>query len=186
MKNLFFCFLIFISASVFGQDKSVIEKQFMHYNSLIVNREFDKSIDLYAHEGVLKIIPKDALVEAMKVLFANPEMEFKTYPPKDIVIEDSFQNFIGQTYVKMNFTQSLDIKYLDLDADSDLILSALQAEFGYEKVKYNEESGFYEIRSGKSAVANSTDLKNWKFTILEKEQIPFLKQFIPETFLKNL
>ena len=78
------------------------------------------------------------------------------------------------------------MKFKDSKVKPEDLLSALQGQFGYNQVRYNEKTDFFEINAIKSTVANSSDLKNWKFTVIEKKQIPILKQFIPEKFLKEL
>ena len=187
-KNIFLLLFILFSALFFGQNlKTHVEKQFRDYNSLISNKDFKKAMDLYANEDFFKIVPKEQLIEMMEMVMNAPEMEFKMHPPENIIIDEkNVVNENGKKYLKLIYNQRLDMKFKDSKVKPEDLLSALQGQFGYNQVRYNEKTDFFEINTIKSTVANSSDFKNWKFTVIEKKQIPILKQFIPEKFLKEL
>ena len=187
-KNIFLLLFILFSALFFGQNfKTDVENQFRDYNSLISNKDFKKAMDLYANEDFFKIVPKEQLIEMMEMVMNAPEMEFKMYPPENIIIDEkNVVNENGKKYLKLIYNQRLDMKFKDSKVKPEDLLSALQGQFGYNQVRYNEKTDFFEINTIKSTVANSSDFKNWKFTVIEKKQIPILKQFIPEKFLKEL
>ena len=187
-KNIFLLLFILFSALFFGQNfKTDVENQFRDYNSLISSKNFKKAMDLYANEDFFKIVPKEQLIEMMEMVMNAPEMEFKMHPPENIIIDEkNVVNENGKKYLKLIYNQRLDMKFKDSKVKPKDLLSALQGQFGYNQVRYNEKTDFFEINTIKSTVANSSDFKNWKFTVIEKNQIPILKQFIPEKFLKEL
>ncbi len=166
--------------------KSDIEKQFRDYNNLIINKEFEKAIDLYANEDFLKTFPKEQLVAMMEQMLNSPEFEFKFSKPEDIVINDKVIEENGKKFVKITYGQTIDMKFKSDDIKPEDLLSALQGQFGYDKVKFDDKTGYFEIKGTKEVAASSADSKNWKFTVMEKREIPVLKQFIPEQFLREL
>ncbi len=172
---------------VFSQNiQEDIENQFREYNALIANKNFDKALDLYGNEDFLEIFPKQQMVHLMKQMFNMEGMEVQVYKPEEVIVSNDIIEQNSKIYIPIHYKQKMDIKFSILNAKTENLLSALQREFGFDNVKYNEQSQFFEINATKEAVASSSDSKNWKFTIIEKKQIPFLKQFIPEQFLKNL
>ena len=172
---------------VFSQNtQQDIESQFRDYNSLIADKNFDKAFDLYANEDFLEMFPKEQMVQMMNQLFNMEGMEVKIYKPEEVSVSTEIIEQKNKKYVPVHYRQKMDIKFSLPNVATENVLSALKGTFGLENVKYNEQSQFFEINAAKQAVASSSDSKNWKFTIIEKKQIPFLKQFIPEEFLKNL
>ena len=69
---------------------------------------------------------------------------------------------------------------------SEQLLAALRQKFGAENVNLNSQTGYFEIQTNKDAVAGTADHKNWKFTVFEKEQIPILRNFLPEELLRSM
>lgn len=173
--------------SLFAQDlKSDIEKQFRIYNNLIIEKKYEKAIDLYANEEFLKIIPKKTLVEMIDQVFNSPEVQFRVELPKNIQVDSKIIEEKGNKFVKLEYDQKLEMKTDDAESNKENILVALQSTFGQEHVRFDEKSGFFIINTTKVAVANSSDNENWKFSVLERHLIPILKQFIPHEFLKDL
>lgn len=187
MKRVLLLWCFTFSVFGFAQNiKSEIENQFRNYNTLMIDRDFEKAIDTYANEDFLKIVSKEQMVTVMNQMFNSKDSEFKVHMPEEIVVSDNVIEDQGKKYVKINYDQALDAKFNAPGVDPQDLLKALQAEFGVNNVVYNKESGFFEIKTSKVVVANSSDSKNWKFTLLEKKQIPILMKFIPESFLRAL
>ncbi|QOW10044.1 hypothetical protein Q73A0000_06540 [Kaistella flava (ex Peng et al. 2021)] len=187
MKKVLLLWCITFSVFGFSQNiQSEIENQFREYNTLMIDRDFEKAIDTYANEDFLKIFSKEQMIALMNQMFNSKDSEFKIHMPKEIVVSDTVIEDQGKKYVKINYEQYLDAKFDAPGIKPQDLLKALQSEFGLNNVVYNQNSGFYEIKASKVAVANSSDSKNWKFTLLEKKQIPILMKFIPESFLRSL
>jgi len=185
-RFIFFIFLT-VSALGFSQNYSAdIENQFMDYNQLMINKEFEKALDVYANEDFLMLVPRDQMLDTMDLVFNSKEMEFRTYPPENIIVEDNILKSGNKTYLKLNFNQRIDMKFLSNEIPKEQLLAALQREFGSDKVKFNSQTQFYEIRTHKEAVASSSNLKSWKFTVLEKNQFYLLSRFLPKELLTNM
>lgn len=166
--------------------QSDIESQFRDYCTLIENKNFDKALDIYGNEDFLKIFPKEQIIDLMNQMFNSKDFDFKIHQPKEIMVSNEIIKDKNNSFVKLSYKQNLEMKFNMPGLKSGQLLSALQAEFGYGQVDYNESTDVFEVRTIKEAIANSSDLKNWKFTVIEKKQIPILKQFIPESFLRSL
>lgn len=187
MKKLLLFLCISFSVLSFSQTiQSDIEGQFRDFNALIAEKNFDKALDLYANEDFLKIFPKDQMVQLMDQMFNMEGIDFKIYKPEDIAVSKDVVKEGDKSYIKINYRQSLDIKLNMPNVTNDQFYAALQEEFGADHVKFNDSTKFFEVRMGKEAIASSHNLKNWKFTVIEKKQIPILRQFIPIQFLKEL
>lgn len=187
MKKLLSFLCISFSVFVFSQNiQADIEDQFRDYNYLIESKNFSKALDVYGNEDFLKLFPKEQMVEMMKQIFDSKEFEFKIYKPENVIVGSEIIKEKEESYVKLSYKQSIDLKFNLDGVKPEVVLTGLQSEFGEEQVTYNKSTGYFEIRSKKDAVANSSDLKNWKFTVIEKKQIPILMQFIPESILRSL
>lgn len=182
-KFLSICFLG-AALLAFSQNYSrEIEKQFQDYTQLIANKSFAKALDSYANEDFLNLIPKDQMLKMMDQVFNSKEIEFVTHEPQNLKIEETVLKKGTVSYVKLNYDQRIDMKFNSNVLQKEQLLAALQREFGEENVKYNETTHFYEIQTHKDAIANSKDLANWKFTVLERDQMPLLSQFLPKELL---
>lgn len=186
MKKLFlFLSFVFVIPAFAQNYKVQIEKQFIEYNTLIKEKQFEKALDLYANETFLKIIPKTQMVTVMKQMFDSSEIDFILENPNSIVINDEVIEQNGEKFVAINYHQDFEMKFNDPDLAKYTISRSLKNEFGEENVTFDNQTGFFLISTEKTAVANSKDSENWKFTIIEKKQIPILIRFIPEQLLKN-
>ncbi len=187
MKNFFLLFIIFLSLSVDAQvNTSEVEQQFRDYSSLIKDKRFGRAIDQYANEELLEIIPREQILQSMEQIFNSPEIEFKIYDPQNINIDS--EEFIknNKSYCKLNYDQRIDLKFNSNVLSVEQLMTALSNEFGAANVQHNTQTGYFEINSHKDAIATSTDRQHWKFTVLEKNQIPVLRNFLPEELLRSL
>lgn len=178
-------FIIFVP--FFGQDfKADVESQFKDYNSLIASHQYEKALELYGNDDFLKLVPLKDLVAMMEQMLNDPEIDLNLIAPSEIVISDAVIEEKGKKFVKLDFHQRLEMKFNEKDLDEKSLLSVFQGTFGKDHVKYDDKTKFFLIETYKTAIASSLDLKNWKFTVLEKNQIPLLRSFIPEQFLIDL
>ncbi|MDQ0476395.1 hypothetical protein [Chryseobacterium sp. MDT2-18] len=187
MKKVFLFLCFSFSVLAFSQNiQSDIESQFRDYSSLIENKNFGKALDIYGNEDFLKIFPKEQVIAVMDQMFNSKDFDLKIHQPENVIVSTEIIKDKNNTFVKLSYRQNLEMKFNMPGLKSGQLLSALQAEFGNGQVDYKESSGLFEVRTVREAVANSADLKNWKFIIIEKKQIPILKQFIPESLLRSL
>ncbi|MDP2454848.1 MULTISPECIES: hypothetical protein [unclassified Kaistella] len=182
---LFLC--ISFSVLNFSQNiKGDIENQFREYSVLIENKNFDKALDKYGNEDYFKIFPKEQVVALMNQMFNSQDVEVKIYQPQELVIGEEIIKQNNNSFLKLTYRQNLDMKFNVPGVKPEKLLSALRSEFGPNQVSYDESTRVFEIKTVKETIANSSDLKNWKFTVIEKKQIPILIQFIPESLLRSI
>lgn len=182
---LFLSFILVIP--IFAQDfKNQIETQFNDYNKLLIDKQFEKALTTYGNDRYLELIPLEQIVGMMNEMFNSTEIDFILEKPHDILISDEVIEKKEQKFVAINYQQNFEMRFNDPELARYTIASSLKNEFGSENVQFDKETGYFLISTKKAAVANSDDLKNWKFTIIDKKAIPILIQFIPEQFLKNL
>ena len=182
---LFLC--ISVSVLNFSQNIKVdIENQFREYSALIANKKFDKALDKYGNEDYFKIFPKEQVVALMNQLFNSEDIEVKIYQPQELVIGEEIIKQNNNTFLKLTYRQNLDMKFNVPGVKPEKLHSALRSEFGPDQVIYDESKEVFEIKTIKETIANSSDLKNWKFTVIEKKQIPILMQFVPKSLLRSL
>ncbi|KAA3440521.1 hypothetical protein [Rufibacter hautae] len=191
---LIFLFLT-ISTVGFCQDyKKLIEKQFISYNSLIIAKEFEKSMD-YVPTDVFELVPKAQMIKAMEMTFNNSEMEFELNTPEIIEISDA-EKIGNRFYSHLHYSSLMKIK-LKSDNEEEtkdeqtqrmnLTKMGLQQAFGFKNVLHDEKTGFYEIVVEKQAYAISVDGKtDWKFLVVEKKQKPFLDKLLPNQLIDKI
>lgn len=190
--------LILVSNQTFGQTsgnyKENLSKDFVVYNDLILKQQFERSMD-YMLPDFFEIIPKKQMVMLMKQVYNNPDLEFKMDKPKDISygepkkIEEKYYSEITYSYdLKMKFNnieESEDAEQNELT--KNLTKLQLEKTFGSGNVKFNEETGFYEIHSIKSALGISENGRSdWKFVVVEPEQKFILEKILPKELTEKL
>ena len=153
MSNLVLIFFIVFSTFGFAQDKKEVERQFVDYCNLIISKNVVKAVEQYAPKDLLKIVPKDDFIKMMEGVLNNPEMEFKMFQPKGILIKDK-GSLKGVRYMNVNYTQQIQMKFKN-EIDQNLLLGSLAMEFGDENVNFNEETKFFEIVTIKDCLASS-------------------------------
>ncbi len=187
MKNILFLIFFIVGFSVFAQEnKADIERQFQEYSDFLKNKKFERAIDQYANEDMLKIVPKAQLLQSMDQIFNSKEIEFKIYNPENINIDSQVYKKNNKEYYKLNYNQRIDLKFNSNAVSNDQLMTALQKEFGENNVLFNSQTGYFEIKTNKDAAASTSNHKEWKFTVLEKNQIPILRSFLPEELLKSM
>lgn len=187
MKKIFLLLSFIFCVPFFGQNSKMdIEKQFLEYHHLIVEKKFEEALDRFGNDDYLKMFPKEQLIAGMNKMFNDPEITLKLNDPSNISVSDEVTEKKENKFIKLNFQQKMEMKFNEADLNTDTILSVLKTSFGGDNVIYDESTGFFLIETSKTAVASSSNLKDWKFTLLEKKQIPMLKAFIPEQYLKEI
>jgi hypothetical protein len=187
MKKVFLLLSFIFCVPFFAQNiNTEIETEFKDYNSLISTHQFEKALEVYGNEDFLKLFPRADLVAMMDKSFNNPDVLLKLLSPTNIIISDATVEDKGKKFVKIDFQQSLEMKFIAQDMSADQLLTILKSSFGNDHVKYDDKTEYFLIETFKTAVASSIDLKSWKFMVLEKKQIPILLGFIPMQFLKDL
>lgn len=202
MKNLqmkvLLILLMLVSNLTFGQTdetfKENLNKDFIEYNDLILNQEFEKSMD-YMLPEFFEIIPKNQMILLMQQIYNNPDLEFQADKPKDIVygelnkIEERYYSEITYSYdIKMKFNnleESEDEEQNDLN--KNLLKLTLEKTFGSGNVIFNQETEFYEIHSIKNAFGVSQNgMTDWKFVVIEPKQKFILEKILPKELTEKI
>ncbi|MFC6860308.1 hypothetical protein [Zunongwangia atlantica] len=197
MKRIFIL-LIIVSNLTFSQTNENyqvnLNKDFVEYNNLILNQEFEKSMD-YMLPDFFEIIPKNQMVTLMKQVYNNPDLEFKMDKPKDISygepkkINDNYYSEITYSYnIKMKFNNIEEGGNEEKKAlTRNLTKLQLEKTFGSENVKFNEETEFYEIHSIKNAFGISENgMSDWKFVVVEPKQKFILEKILPKVLTEKI
>lgn len=186
LKSILFIFLCTITTNLYAQSvNETIEKQFIEYSQLVIDKEFDKALD-YAPEEIFEVIPREQMVKMMEMVLNSSDFEYKATLPKVLSISDIIK-IEEVNYVKIKTSSELQMKFLELEKDEhrettiSLFKLSFEKKFGVGNVKYNEETHFFEINSTKDIIAKSNDLKEWKFVIIENDNHKLiLERFIPK------
>lgn len=193
-KKLLTVLLLGIGVIGFAQDyKKEIETEFMEYVNLLVDMEFEKSMD-YILPEFFEIIPKSQMIVLMEQTFNNPSIEIELKNPRIIKTDDS-QKIDGKYYSLLTYSNQMNIKILGDEEETEddkkvrinLTKVSFENTFGSDHVIYNEETGFFEIQTEKDVYAISDNGEaDWKFLTLEKTQKAILEKLLPEKLTKKL
>ena len=190
--------LLLVSNLTFGQTdenyKENLNKDFIEYNDLILNQDFEKAMDFMLPE-FFEIIPKNQMILLMKQVYNNPDLEFKADKPKDIEYGKS-KKIEGKYYSEITYSYDIKMKFNNVDESKDeeqnklnrnLMKLTLEKTFGSGNVKFNEETEFYEIHSIKNAFGISENgTSDWKFVIVEPKQKFILEKILPNELTEKL
>ena len=175
--------ILLISTTVFSQTyKDSVKAQFLRYTDLLTKKEIAKSAD-YMNPGIYKIVPKPQLIAAIEKVYNNPEMEFSIENPAVVSVGDN-KLINGMNYVKLQYSNTLIMRFKGSNQDPALTKKALQGQFGEENVSYDAATENFKIFAIKDVIANSKDMKKWTFIAVEERQKPMLEKFIPKELLQ--
>lgn len=175
----------------FSQDyKKDIEKQFLNYCNLIIKKDFKEAVN-YMNSAMFETVSKEELVRSMEQIF-NSEDFIIDMVSVDSIQVGNMQKIDMMNYALLRYRSELRMKFLNLDneaekstTDREMILLALQAQFGKDNITYDKKTDFYTMGLTKSAIANSSDLKKWQFVVVEQKQLLILSKFIPKKILEK-
>lgn len=180
-----------------------ITPAFSQEDSTVVRQEFSKMFDevdkgnyAYLFDKIYpkfyEIIPRELLEKAMMDALHSEDVELKLYDSKidDVIF---LENLDGIAYYKVEYSNKMSMKYLNLQEDKDssfdmnaLLLAALGKEFGADNVSFNETENKYEVKAVKSSLAIlDPEYEGWKVINIEKAYRPVLIKILPETILNH-
>lgn len=197
IKAIFQTILFLVSSTiVFGQEyKKEIEQQFLDYNNLIINQEFEKSMTFVPDE-VFEIIPKEQMIIVMKKIFNNPEIEFKLNQPKIIEVSRA-KKIDDKFYSLLSYSSLMEMKFLNNEQKEEtenehklrinMINLSLEESFGSGNVKYDEMTEAFEVNAQKQAYAISYNGKtDWKFLVIDNKQRFLLEKLLPKKLANKI
>ncbi len=192
MKRIIFA--LFLLSAVFLQAQSVnqlIEKQFLAYNKLIIDRKIDEALN-YTNPDMFKLVPRGQMLASMESIFNNPQIEYRTLMPTVSGFEP-VKKINGKNYVRFKSQSVVEMKLnaatKPATAEEAMVAKeamqvGLEQKFGKENVSFDEKTGFYRLRSTKTVVASSENLEDWKFLVIDSPQVkPMLAAIIPAELL---
>ena len=82
MKKIIFTAGLFLSLNfAFAQSaKQNVEKDFMNYNQLILNKNIDDALE-YTNPKLFEIIPKESMKSLLEAVYKMPNIEYKISKP---------------------------------------------------------------------------------------------------------
>ena len=191
MKKILF-FLLIVSSSVAQTVNQTVEKQYLAYSKLIIDRKINDALD-YTNPDMFKIVPRDQMLTAMESIFNNPQLEYRMlmptasdFGPVKKMNAKNYVRFISHNIVEMRLNTTTAAK----TAEEEMIAKesmqvGLEQKFGKENVSYNDKTGFYKIKTTKAVVASSEDLANWKFLVVDNPKLKtMLAGIIPAEMLE--
>jgi len=195
MKKRFVIALIFLPLLGHAQDfREEMEKDFTRYVDHIIAKEFNQAMD-YTYEKFFELIPRARMVEMMTATFNDPEVEYELFRAR---ITETGQpvRLNHEFFAILRYNSIIRMKFLqgespetqeEFEQRMQLTRLSLEELFGPENVFYEAETGFWRLTSLKNVCAVSRDgISDWRFVVLEKEQLPYLKQILPEQILDKV
>ncbi len=192
-KNLFLLFLLFISSLATAQEyKKEIKREFTEYLNFISNKEFEKSTE-YIPEVFFECTPKEQIIKLMAERFNNPSVTIQFVNPKIGKINNS-KEVEGKYYALFSYSNQMNVKDNSAEKDTkerksikvNYAKESFDKTFGSKNVKYNETTGFFEIRIYERVCAISENGQtNWKFLII-KEQKAVFEKLLPKEIYKKI
>jgi len=189
-----FAFVFFLFSSVLGQAQSVnqaIEKQFLAYSKLIIDRKINEALN-YTNPDMFKLVPREQMLSSMEAIFNNPQIEYRTLMPTVSGFE-AVKKINGKNYVRFKSQNTVEMKLNAATAAAtpeeamvarEAMQVGLEQKFGKENVSFDEKTGFYRLKTTKTVVASSENLEDWKFLIIDNPQVkPMLSAIIPAELL---
>lgn len=190
MKKFVVLFFLIVGALSNAQNKNLnIDKDFIDYNELILNKDFERAVE-YVPQDFFKLIPKEQMVIFMGQALNNPDLEIIADAPQDIKYDDAVL-IQDKYYSIITYFYNLKMKFNDLELTGDkeedkqnisLTMIGLEQSFGEGNVIFNSETNFFEIHAIKKAVGISENGNSeWRFLVVEENQKPVLnKIFSPQ------
>jgi hypothetical protein len=174
-----------LSITLFAQPyKDSIKLQFLRYTDLIVNKDFARSAE-YLNPEFFEIVPKAQLITILEKTFENPDFDFKIENPVIISIGDN-KKLNGNNFVKLQYSNYLSMHFKqnkEQKQDTAATKKALEAQFGEGNVTYTDTTDSYKIFVIKNVIANSANMRQWTFVVVEDRQKQILEKFIPKELL---
>ena len=190
--TLLFVLITYIS---FAQGyKENIKKRFNEFYSLTAAGDIEKSMD-YIPDSFFAIIPKDKIIDALKQVMNNKNIEYKILDHTITQIGES--KLVANNYYSiLNYVSNIKMNFKDIDTIKtedkkqtrlNLIKLSLSNNFGTDNVKLNNRTGTFAILAHKKACAVSLNGQtDWKFINIEARQRLILDKVLPKEIIESL
>lgn len=194
MKNYFYALLFLLVSNANAQNnEEVISQQFTKYSQLVIDKKIDEAMD-YTNEDLFKIVPREQMKNLMESIFNMPTIEYRASLPQILKVEP-IKNIDGANYARIQNKNVIEMKFKQSPEEpkrteeeerenNKLLLASFQSKYSKENVSFDKASGFFKLTAVKTAIAKSTDLKNWKFVVVDNPRMKtMLESFIPKELL---
>jgi len=181
---IIFSYISFAQTKVNIDDQS-IRKSIVYFVNSIKYKKIDQAVDCI-YPRYFSIISKEQMTQLLNITYNNPLLKIEIQDMKIGNIEKT--ELIGREYYSIvNYFPKLKCNVSAMNEDmKKKIGEAMISKYGKENIKYIQTEGSYIINANMRACAISSDKKNWKFLILEKQYKPQLVKILPKKILDKI
>lgn len=176
-----------VYAFAFSQAKAnpedaAIKKSLVYFVNSIKDKKIEQGVSCI-YPKFFMVVPKDQMIQLLNMTYNNPFMKIDMSEIKVGSSEKPRQ--IGREYFSVvPYSMKLKCNVGSMNEEmKKKISSLLVSKYGKNNVKYSAGEDSFLINAGMRACAVSTDRKNWKFVILEKEYKSQLVKVLPKQIL---
>ncbi|MCJ7935796.1 MAG: hypothetical protein MUW56_19755 [Chryseobacterium sp.] len=177
----------------FGQTKEVnyeseVKTDFTTFFENIKEKDIDNAVN-FIYPKYLAAITREQMFKILNLSYNNPA--FMTDIQRFKVDQVEKPELIGKEYFSVthySFTMKFKVDWKvihDAELVKEKMNEAVISSYGKDNVTYFNNGDYYIINAHKKACAVSTDQKDWKFLIIEKEYRPELVNILPEKILEK-
>lgn len=189
ITSLLVCLFLVLSTHA-QADNAAVTKRFQEYNNRILTGDFEGAMN-YTMDEIFKIVPRETMITATKMIFNLQGMDTKLFPPEVTKVNEAFKE-AGAYYCILEYKSWIQIRLkmegkdtTDLKEDPN-VTGSFQKAFGQDAVVYDPKTGFYTVTQYKRALSKAIDGKTWKFLVLEEKQKALLEKILPAPVMGRL
>ncbi len=192
IKIVIIAILLYSCDNNMSKYKQEIELCFNNYMKHLVNKEFEEGFNYMPNE-LFQYISRHRLKGIYEETYKDDVFDITLYNPEVKGIEDSIK-IEDKYYAILSFKERTDFKIKtdnksqeEKEQEIKALNKSFKKTFGYFNVTYRDESTTFEVRTEKRACAilNEESKADWKFLILEKDNL-LLQKLIPKKLFNEL
>lgn len=187
MTNKFFILFLFVSVSLFAQDKKSLEERANKMYEYTASQQYEKLLD-YTYPKLFTLIPKEKMVEALRgmtkgegftITIAPPPANFKFGEIKKI--DDAHYCVLTHNLsMKMTFTEPVG------DEELKLLLPSFKEAMKTDNVTFDKKDNSFTIIKASQAIAVFDKLSNNQWTFVNNTEGPIKGMLFSERVIKEL
>lgn len=172
--------------------KQEIQLCFHNYMKHLADKEFEEGFNYMPNE-LFQYISRNRLKRIYEEIYKDDVFDITLLNPEVKEIEDSIK-IEDKYYTLLSFKERTDFKIKtsnksleEKEQEIEVLNKSLKKAFGYFNVTYRDENTTFEVRTEKRACAilNEGSKADWKFLILEKDNL-LLQKLIPKKLFNEL
>lgn len=190
IKKIILClFLCSTLISCSQNHEEEITIKFNEYGQTFIKKNYQKAINEYMYEDYFTVFPKDSLLNMLNDTYNNNIYNVNIHEFKTTNVHD-LQTIDGNSYVFLNYSFKSEFvinKNIQLKKELiERVLNNADNLFGKNSAKYIESDGRFEINATRKALAiKKNNDRTWKFLIVEKHYIPYIKGILPDSIIEQ-